>query len=56
MAQKPGLALSLGIVVAIAVIVLAITTWAAPPNPESDSVAPIPPSEAVYRPQYLNLY
>jgi hypothetical protein len=30
-------------VLAMAVTILAITTWAAPSNPESDSVAPIPP-------------
>jgi len=33
--------------------ILTITTWAAPPNPESDSAAPIPP---IYRPYYPNLY
>ena len=55
MAQEPGLALSLGIL-AMAVVVLAIMMWAAPPNPESASAAPIPPREIIYRPQHLNLY
>ena len=32
-----------GMVLAMAVTILAITTWAASSNPESDSAAPIPP-------------
>ena len=40
-------------VLAMAVTVLAITTWAVPSNPESDWAAPIPP---IYRSQHLNLY
>ena len=40
-------------VLAMAVTILAITTWAAPPNPESDSAAPIPP---IYRAYHPNLY
>jgi len=40
-------------VLAMAVTILAITTWAAPSNPESDWAAPIPP---IYRSQHLNLY
>jgi hypothetical protein len=35
------------------VTILAITTWAAPSNPESDSAAPILP---IYRSQHWNLY
>jgi hypothetical protein len=50
------MAQDVGIILAMAVVVLAITTWAAPPNPVSDSAAPIPASEAIYRPQHLNLY
>jgi hypothetical protein len=38
-----------GTVLAMALIIAA-TTWAFSPNP------PIPPSEAIYQPQYLNLY
>jgi hypothetical protein len=56
MAQEPGLALSLVIVLAMAVIVVSITTWVAPPNPKSASAGSIPPSEVIYRPQHLNLY
>jgi hypothetical protein len=57
MAQEPDrLAFRFGVVLAMAAIVLAIATWAAPPKPASESAAPIAPSEAVYRPQYLNLY
>src|SRR5438445_3730659 len=43
-----------GMVLAMAVTILAITTWAAPSNPESDSAAPILPM--IYRSQHLNLY
>ena len=39
-------------VLAMAVTILAITTWAAPPNPESDSA----PISAIYRPDHRNLY
>ncbi len=42
-----------GMVLAMAVTILAITTSAAPSNPESDSAAPIPP---IYRSQHWNLY
>jgi hypothetical protein len=40
-------------VLAMAMTALAITTWAAPSNPEIDWAAPIPP---IYRSQHLNLY
>jgi hypothetical protein len=46
----------LGMVLATAVTILAITTRAAPSNCEDDSVAPIPPREAIYRPQHWNAY
>jgi hypothetical protein len=43
-----------GMVLATAVTVLAITTWAAPtPNSEIDRAASISP---IYRPDYRNLY
>ena len=45
-----------GIALAMAVTILAITTWAAPPDFESESAAPIPPRETIYRPQYWNLF
>jgi hypothetical protein len=57
MAPKPDrLAFVFGMVLAMVVTILAITTWAAPPNPESDSAAPIPPRETIYRPERWNLY
>jgi hypothetical protein len=57
MAQKRDrLAFVFGMVLAMVVTILAITTWAAPPNPESDSAAPIPPRETIYRPERWNLY
>jgi hypothetical protein len=40
----------------MAVIVVAILTWVAPPNPKIASAESIQPSEVIYRPQYLNLY
>ena len=41
-----------GIVLAMAAVtILAITTWAG-----RDWAAPIAPTDAVYRPQHLNLY
>ena len=42
-----------GIVLAMAVTILAMTTWAAPSNPDNDSAAPIPP---IYRPHHWNLH
>jgi hypothetical protein len=57
MTQKPdSLAFRFGVVLAVAAIVLAIITWAAPPNSESAAAEPIPPREVIYRPQHLNLY
>jgi hypothetical protein len=57
MARKSDrLAFVFGMVLAVALTIVAITTWAAPPNPESDSAAPIPPRETIYRPERWNLY
>jgi len=42
-----------GMVLAMAVTILTITTWAAPRNTESESAAPIPP---IYRPNRPMLY
>jgi uncharacterized membrane protein len=50
------MAQDLGIILAVAVIVVAIMTWVAPPNPKSVSAESIQPSEVIYRPQHLNLY
>ena len=53
MAPKPDrLAFIFGMVLAIAVV----TTWAAPLNPEQNSVAPIPPRETIYRPEHWRAY
>ena len=38
---------------AMAVTILAITTWAAPSNPDNDSAAPIP---SIYQSDHRNLY
>jgi hypothetical protein len=46
----------LGMVLAMAVTILAITTPAAQPNCEDDSAAPIPQRETIYRPQHWNAY
>jgi len=54
--SKQDLILAFGLVLAMAVIVVAITTWAAPPNPKSASAESIQSSEVIYRPQYLNLH
>ena len=40
-------------VLTMAVTILAITTWAAPLNPDNDSAAPIPP---IYQSNHRNLY
>jgi hypothetical protein len=53
MAPKPdGLALIFAMVLAMAVV----TTWPAASKPESDSVAPIPPRETIYRPEHWRVY
>ena len=57
MAPKPDrLVYVFGMVVAMAVTILAITTWAAPPSPESDSAASISPRQTIYRPDHPNVY
>ena len=56
MAPKPDLALAFGLVLAVALVVLAITTLADHlPNP-GNSVAPIPPRQTIYRAQNWNSY
>jgi hypothetical protein len=53
MAPKPGmLAFVFGLVLAM----LSIRTWAGPANPESESAAPSPPKETIYRPDYWTVY
>src|SRR5215813_4654391 len=57
MARKPDrLAFVFAMVIAMAMTVLAVKTWAGPPAPDGDSAAPIPPRETIYRPQHWNLY
>jgi hypothetical protein len=56
-AQEPdSLAFRFAVVLALALIVLAATMWAAPPNAANDTVTPIPHSDAIYRAQHLNLF
>jgi hypothetical protein len=50
------MAQELGIILAMAVIVVAIMTWAAPSNAKSASAESIQRSEVIYRPQHLKLY
>jgi hypothetical protein len=57
MAQQPdSLAFRFAVVLALAVIVLLVTTWAAPPHGANDTDTPIPHSDAIYRAQHLNLF
>jgi hypothetical protein len=57
MAPKPDrLVFVFGMVLAMAVTILAITTWAASPKSEGDSAAPISPRQTIYRPERWNLY
>ena len=54
MAPKPEparFAFVFGMVLAAAVTIVAIMTWA-----DRDLAAPSPPTEAIYQPQHLNLY
>jgi hypothetical protein len=56
MARQPdSLGFRFALVLALAVIVVALTTWLGPKT-ASKWAAPIPPSEAVYRAQHLNVY
>ena len=56
MAQKlDKFAFRFAVVLVVFAVALAIT-WAAPPNPEINSAAPIPPSEVIYRTQHWNAY
>jgi hypothetical protein len=55
MALRPTrLALVFGMILAMMVIIRAITTGPAPP--ESESTAPIPSKETIYRPQLRNVF
>lgn len=57
MARKTdGLAFVFAMVLAMAMTVLAITTWARLPETEDESAAPIAPRETIYRPQNWTVY
>jgi len=54
--ERDSLAFRVAVVLGLAVIVLLVTTWAAPPQPANDTATSIPRSDAIYRAQYLNLF
>jgi hypothetical protein len=54
--ERDSLAFRVAVVLALAVIVLLVTTWAAPPHPTNDTATPIPRGDAIYRAQHLNLF
>jgi hypothetical protein len=57
MARKTdGLAFVFAVVLAMAMTVLAITTWAHLPDPEDESAAPLAPRQTIYRPQNWTVY
>jgi hypothetical protein len=57
MAQEPdSLAFRFAVVLALALIVLMATMWAAPQNAANDTVTPTSHSDAIYRVQHLNLF
>jgi len=49
--ERASLAFAFGMVLAMAATIIAILTWT-----RRDLAAPIPPTEAIYQPQHLNLY
>jgi hypothetical protein len=56
MARQPdSLGFRFVLVLALAVIVVALTTWLGPKT-AGKWAAPIPPSNPIYRAQHLNLY
>jgi len=54
--ERDSLAFRFAVVLALAVIVLLVTTWVAPPHPANDTATPIPRGDAIYRAQHLNLF
>ena len=54
--ERDSLAFRVAVVFALAVIVVLLTTWAAPPHPANDTATSIPRSDAIYRAQHLNLF
>jgi hypothetical protein len=53
---RKSLTFVFGIVLAMAVTIVTITTLAAPPSLDNDSAAPIPPRATIYRPQHWHAY
>jgi hypothetical protein len=56
MSRKPGVGLSLGVILVAALIAAAITTWAASPPTRSESAGTTQGREVIYRPQHLLVY
>jgi hypothetical protein len=54
--ERDSLAFRVAVVLALAAIVVLVTTWTAPPHPANDTATPIPHSDAIYRAQHLNLF
>jgi hypothetical protein len=54
--KTDGLAFVFAVVLAMAMTVLAITTWARLPDPEDESAAPLAPRQTIYRPQNWTVY
>jgi hypothetical protein len=54
--KTDGLAFVFAVVLAMAMTVLAITTWAHLPDPEDESAAPLAPRQTIYRPQNWTVY
>jgi len=54
--KRETLASAFGMALALALTVLAITTWANAPDPADESAASPPPRQTIYRPQYWKLY
>jgi hypothetical protein len=54
--ERDSLAFRVAVVLALAVIVVLVTTWTAPPHPANDTATPIPRGDAIYRAQHLNLF
>ena len=51
-----SLAFRFAVVLALAVIILVVTTLAAPTPPANGTAASVPSNSPIYRAQYLNLY
>ena len=54
--ERDSLAFRVAVVLALAVIVILVTTWTVPPHPANDTATLIPHSDAIYRAQHLNLF